>query len=183
MKRLSSIGITISIVALPLLAQDAPATPQSSAEILTGVKLGRGLGLGVDTSEKRHDWVKPTEQKDALMFSYPGDPVWGSVFITVGRPKDRDRPGSDYSTFKYLELEIRGERGQEAVDIGIKDSKQADDGTEEKVGVKLTKVWQTYRVPLSKFTGADLRRLYVLCEFVFDVQPQTIYVRQIRYVK
>lgn len=168
-----------------LPAPSAVETPavEDLGEILAGLKLGRGLGMGVDTSEKRHDWVKPTEEKDALTLAYPGDPVFGAVFITVGKPRDGDRPGRDYSAFKDLEIEMKGERGGESLDIGIKDLSQPDDGLETRIPVQLTRSWQTYQLPVTKFSGTDVRRLYVVCEFVFDVKPETIYVRRIRYVK
>jgi hypothetical protein len=163
----------------------------------------RGLGMGVNTSERLHDWVKPTEEKDALMLAYPGDPVWGAVFVTVGKPRDSDRPGLDYSAFRTLQIEMRGENGDEAVDIGIKDSTQPDNGTEARVPVKLTRAWQPYQIAVYRFAGfaalppgirwpiehdpplfpTDLHHLYVVCEFVFGVKPETVYVRQVRYLK
>ena len=81
-----------------------------------------------------------------------------------------------------LRVELKGQRGGEQVEIGIKDRSQPDDGTEAKSPVTLTSDWKTYDLPLSTFVGANLNQIYVLAEFVFDRGPQTIYVRRIEYL-
>ncbi len=77
-------------------------------------------------------------------------------------------------------LEMSGSPG--TIEVGIKDSFQADDGSETKVPVQTTNEWQTFTIPLSRFTGADLKRVYVLVEFVFGgPSAQTLRVRNIKY--
>jgi hypothetical protein len=151
--------------------------------VLSGVKLARGLDMGVDTSARKHDWVSPMENKEAMKLAFPGDPVWGAVFITVGKPRDDNKPGADYSGFNNLEIDLRGETGDESVDIGIKDWKQPDDGSERKHNVRVTPTWKTYRFALSSFEGADLKHLYVVCEVVFGEKPATVYLRSVRYTR
>jgi hypothetical protein len=164
-------------------ANSSTEAAAAAGDVLSGVKLARGLDMGVDTSARRYDWVSPTESKDAMRLAFPGDPAWGAVFITVGKPRDKDRPGADYSGFGNLEVDLRGENGDESVDIGIKDRKQPDDGSERKLNVRLTSTWKTYRLALQKFEGADLKQLYVVCEVVFGEKPATVYLRSVRYTK
>jgi hypothetical protein len=123
-----------------------------------------------------------TEGSTDFLMRYPGNPaVWGTVFLTFGPAVDANRPGYDMSAFQTLALEINGDPGT-LVDVGIKDSTQPDNGTESKVSVSLTGGWQTVQIPLNSFIGVDLRRVYVLTEFVFNgSQAQTIRVRSISY--
>ena len=69
------------------------------------------------------------------------------------------------------------------VQVGIKDSNQPDNGSEKKVTAQVTSDWKTVSIPLSSFTGANLKSVYVLCEFVFPGGPQaqTLRVRNIAY--
>ena len=174
---------TASAGGAPAPAVNLTRTAAEAGEVLSGAKLARGLDMGVDTSTRRYDWVFPTEGKDAMRLAFPGDPVWGAVFITVGKPRDKDRPGGDYSAFNSLEVDLRGEAGGESVDIGIKDWRQPDDGTEHKQSIRLTSAWKTYRFPLRSFEGADLTHIYVVCEVVFADKPETVYLRSVRYTK
>ena len=156
-------------------------------EVLDGSTLSAGLDMGVDSSRARREWVKPGD--GGLKLAFPGDPAWGAVFMTVGIPTDVNRPARDYSRYAVLELELRGERGGEKVDIGVKDWKQPDNGRERKSTVTLSKEWKTYKVRLADLApvndpgrpASDLKHLYVVCEFVFGPEPETIVVRRIRY--
>ena len=68
--------------------------------------------------------------------------------------------------------------------IGIKDNTDPDDGKETKILKALTKRWEPYSFPLSDFVTADLTRVYIPIEFVFEpgVGPETVYFRNIRYL-
>ena len=46
----------------------------------------------------------------------------------------------------------------------------------------LTTSWETYVFDLARFSTADLTRLYVVTEFVFEETPTGICVREIRFV-
>jgi hypothetical protein len=160
----------------------APGTPTSGIpDVLNGVRVSSGLALGVDTSQRRQTWVTRSPDSTFMTLAFPGDPSWGAVFFTVGAPVDSNRPGWDYSGYAYLEIEMRGERGGESVEIGLKDATQLDNGLETKVAKTLGKDWAVYRVPLHDFAPADLRKLYVVSELVFATKPATIHVKRIRF--
>ena len=154
----------------------------SSHPIYVGARLAPGYDMGVDTSGGRTDWV--TDMKGYMRMAYPSGQSWGAVFITVGEPTSRSRPGQDLSNYHALSLELRGEVGGERVWIGIKDDTDRDDGMETRLPVSgLTTEWQTYTFPLSKFRTADLSRLYVVIEYVFESgrPAETVYFRNIQY--
>jgi len=116
--------------------------------------------------------------------AYPSGQSFGAVFITVGKPIQPPRPGKDLSKYHQLSVELQGQVGGESVSIGIKDKNQPDDGSETKVPVSgLTTDWKHFTFPLSKFTVADLHKLYVVIEFVFaGGTPATVCARNIQYV-
>lgn len=143
-------------------------------------QLSKGLDMGVDSSEQRKDWV--SKGTGSVKMSYPSGQNWGAVFITVGKPTELPRPSRDFSAFKVLVMELKGESGGEQVEVGIKTNKQPDDGSELKIPVKLTNTWKVFKFPLSKF-DVDLRNLYMVTEFVFSGgTAQTVYFRGISYV-
>jgi hypothetical protein len=122
---------------------------------------------------------------DYMRMDYPGDQSWGAVFITVGPPTDPPHPGRDLSGYQTLSLELRGEVGGEFVWVGLKDNTDGDDGSETKIEVPdLTTDWQTITFPLSDFITADLTRLYVVTEFVFEqgTPAETVDFRRIQYL-
>jgi hypothetical protein len=150
--------------------------------ILNGSVLSKGFGMGVDSSDKKRDWL--TREPEYMKMSFPAYQEWAAVFVTVGRPKDPPRPDTDLSAYKALVIEMRGQSGGEVVEIGIKSSAQPDTGEETKMTVKLDADWKLFSFPLSKFDGADLKHIYVVAEFVYnDKTPQTIYFKNIKYVK
>jgi len=115
------------------------------------------------------------------LMQYPAGQTWGSVFITDGAAVAVNRPGVDASAYQSLVLEMSGDNGS-AVSIGIKDANQPDDGSETTVPVQISSEWQTYTIPLTKFTRAKLNDVYVLAEIVFaGGQVQTLRVRNIYY--
>jgi hypothetical protein len=77
---------------------------------------------------------------------------------------------------------MKGQRGGELVEVGVKDDTDPDDGSESKSRVRLQAEWQRVEIPLSTFRTADLKRLYVVTEFVFaGSEPSTISVRRIAF--
>ncbi len=155
--------------------------PNQSKPIYVGQTLSQGYDMGVNSSEEKTDWL--TNKQGFMRMAYPSDQSWGAVFITVGPPTDPPRPSQDFSSYKSISLELRGETGRESVDIGIKDSEDPDDASETKVTVMgLTNKWKRFTFPLSEFTSADLSKLYVVLEFVFNgPEAQTVYFRNIKY--
>lgn len=156
------------------------AQPPGEREVLSGTKLFQGFDIGVNTSAGRTDWL--SQDAGAMKMAYPAGQSWGAVFVTVGKPTNQERKSLDLSGFTALIIEMRGTPGA-TVDVGIKDNKQPDDGSEIKVSVPLSSDYRVHTIPLSKFSGANLRRLYVTAEFVFNnPQAETIWVRRIAYV-
>ena len=167
-------------IACAFLVGLAPSE-QLQKDILFGAKLAAGFDMGVTSSERRTNWLK-TEGDHLGMFYPPGE-SWGAVFITVGKPKQPPRPFRDFSAYKSLAIEMRGERGGEQLEIGIKTNTQSDDGSETKIPVTLSSDWKTYEFSLEKFDGTHPGKLYVVAEFVFSgSDAATVYVRNIRYL-
>lgn len=149
-------------------------------DVLAGTRLGRGFDMGVDSSEHRTDWVSQAE--GAMKMAYPPGQDWGAVFITVGKPKNPPRPSIDLSGFNFLLVEMRG--GLETkVSVGIKDNRQPDDGTERKVVVPIAEEYRRYVIPLKRFRRANIHRVYVAAEIVFDgPQAGTVWLRGVKYL-
>lgn len=144
-----------------------------------------GFKLNVDTSEHNsYDWIH--KQKDTMKVSYPPDQSWGVVFITVGLPKQKpeDRSYQDLSNYNTLSVDLKGENGDEQINIGIKDRFDPDDGLEKQITLRLSPHWRTCRIPLSLFNTADFNQIYVPFELVFspEIEPETIYFKNVRYL-
>lgn len=200
---LPSVASTLSVaLCLALLACAAPAgspakaekgeimngtSPAAAAsvraekgEIMNGTELVEGFDMGIDSSDHLTDWLNTGI--DYMELKFPANQKWAAAFITVGQPVEPPRPSIDFSAFKYLTLEMRGAKGDEMVEIGIKSNTQPDNGRETKVTHSLTAKWETYKIELSRFKGTDLAHLYVVTEFVYNGKTaQTIYFRNIKY--
>lgn len=164
----------------------------STGDIFANCKLTAGYGLGLNTDQMRTDWLSCCNANcpDCCRMALPSGQNWGAVFITIGNPRQPPRPAADFSGFTHLEMELRGDQDGQFIQVGIKDACDADDGTETKLLVgPLSTTWTTYQFELSRFTGADLTRLYVLTEFVFDLKqtepeaPQTTFFRNVRFIR
>lgn len=180
------------IIALSLLicgsvasAQDAgaTATQDDKKDIMINSTLTKGFDMGVDSSEHEKKWVK--KLPEYMEMAFPAYQEWAAVFITVGKPVDPPRnKWLDFSSYKTLSIDMRGEKGGELVEIGVKSNIQEDDGTETKITVKMTPEWKTYTFPLSDFKGTDLSHLYVVTEFVYNGKtPQNIHFKNIKLLK
>jgi hypothetical protein len=159
-------------------------------DVYVSLLLAAGFDEGVNTSGKKMNWV--ADGQGFMMCNYPAGEQWGAVFITVGKPTSAiaERKTVDFSSFNFMVLELKGSLGGEMVDIGIKADNDADLGLEPKHLVSnLTTDWQTFKIPLSEFTrqpdcsASRLRRLYVVCELVFEpgFPPEGVSFRNIRY--
>jgi len=157
--------------------------PPQPHSIYYGPRLANGYDMGVNTSGGRTNWV--TDNGDHMCMSYPSYQTWGAVFITVGTPKPFPRPGKDLSMYQTLSLDLKGVSGGEKVWLALKDNTDPDSGRETKVQISgLTTSWQTHQIPLSRFSTADLTRLYMVTGFVFEngTPPETVCFRNIRYL-
>ena len=153
---------------------------QDDPRVFVDGRLAPGYDMGVNTSGGLSNWV--TAVDGAICMDYPANQQWGAVFITVGRPRQRPRPGRDLSDYDAILLEIRGEQGGESVEVGLKDNTDPDDGSESKVRLGLSgSDWETHEISLSRFRTADLTNLYVVAEFVFGTTPATVCFRRIEF--
>ena len=143
--------------------------------------LTSGLNMGVDSSEGRREWANV--ENGELCMRYPSDQRWGTVFITVGQPTDSQRPGREYSEFSRLLMTARGEPDGTQVWVGMKDSEDPDDGSESRIAIDgLNGSWKLYSFELALFRTADIRRLYVPVEFIFEgPSPSVVCVNAIEF--
>jgi hypothetical protein len=186
--RQSIVGSLVSTVVCLCLLLVVGAARQTTAQtdkekvILRGSELTEGFDMGVDSSERERTWV--TQDPEYMRMAFPANQKWAAVFITIGEPVDKDRPEMDFSAYKTLSIDMKGQVGGEKVDIGLKTNTQPDNGREKKLTRTLSPVWETYTFPLADFKGTDIRHLYVVTEFVYNGKtPQVVYFRNIKYLK
>lgn len=143
--------------------------------------LAAGYDLGVNSSGGNTEWL--ADMCGYMRMAYPPGQSWGVVFITMGPPTDPPRLARDLSRYRYLLVDLKGEAGGESVEVGIKDNSDPDDGTEARVRVdNLTTDWKTYAFELAGFDTADLKRLYVVAEFVsVGSHAQTVCFKNVKY--
>jgi hypothetical protein len=170
-----------SVIGPTTHARDGMCGEADVLDILVGADLTTGFDVGVNSSNGKTHWLEKVD--GFFKIAYPANEAWGTVFITVGSPKDRPRPLLDFSACRTLSIEMKSGPGAKRVEIGIKTNTQLDDGSESKKPVSLATEWKTYEMPLSAFSGTDLARLYVVTEFVFaGSDAQIIYFRNIKYL-
>ena len=162
-------------------ADPATVTQRRYLDVAVG-GLEPGFNLGIDTSQHVYRWLKV--QGGVFTLAYPAGQQWGTMFITVCKPvPPAQRHFSlNLSTYHTLAFDIRATVDGPCIKVGIKDWKQPDNGSEQKVDECLTTQWVTYTRPLSVFSGADLTHLYVVFEVVFaGASNLTVQVRNVRY--
>ncbi len=108
---------------------------------------------------------------------------WGVSYIYVGKGSVEQLATKDYSSFKTIRLELKGEKGGELIKIALKDETNPTDGSEAKVSLTLTSEWKWFEIPLSAFEGTNLKKLFMPLAFVFEKDATTIGVRNVEYVK
>ena len=108
---------------------------------------------------------------------------WAVIYYRHPSNALDERPTKDYSSYKSLRLELKGEKGGETLFIALKDSDDADDGSESRVPLTLSNKWETYEISLSEFKTANLKELFIVASFVFIESEQSISVKNIEYLK
>ena len=168
-------------------ADPATLTQRSYLDVYVGGG-SRGFEPCIDTSQQQRQWLTSTD--GSLLLTYPANQQWGVMFIRVQPPSATDQcatppgphPSLDLSGYHSLVFDIRATVGSPSVQVGIKDWQQPNNGTETKKSVSLTTQWVKYTLPLSYFSGADLKHLYVVFEVVFaGTSNITVEVGNIRY--
>ncbi|MDX1939154.1 MAG: DUF6090 family protein [Saprospiraceae bacterium] len=144
-------------------------------------RLNPNLSYGLVTSGGFSNWaeVEGTE----FCMRYPAQQEWGILYITVGTPIPPPRPSADFSKYKKLMIELKGEQGGERVQIAMKDKDDPDNGSEAKFPIELTKNWKTYEIDIaSHFKSAAITNLYVVASIEFGgAVPQNVCVRKIYF--
>lgn len=174
---------TLKQALIGLLPEYMGYTTRSVREVYVDGQLSGGYDIGVNSSGKLTGWL--FDEDGYMKMAYPSNQDWGTVFITVGKPVEPPRPFKDFSNYSTICVDLKGEKGGESVEIGIKDNTDPDDGTETKISITdLSTSRQTKTFKVSQFTTADPRRLYVVLEFVFNgPEEQTIYFKNVKYLK
>ena len=184
-KQVRKIAIS-TLATLGILGTNIGATFAQTALVIYNAKTGnlaQNYDIGVDTSNQRRKWLEK-KSDNSMCMTYPPGQSWGAVFIVYGGLKPLgDRSGIDLSNYKTLAIQMKGQNGGEEVNIGLKDKKDPDNGSETKITQTLTSEYKTYTFPLSDFSTADLKNLYVVTEFVFEpgTPSQTVCFRNVEF--
>lgn len=125
-------------------------------------------------------YIHPFYQE--VRVDFPGM-AWGVFYIYVGQGSVEQLETRDYSSYNTLRLELKGEKGGEKIQISIKDETNPTDGSEAKVSLTLTNEWKVYDIPLSKFEGTNLKKLFMPAAFIFEKDAATISIKNIEYIK
>ena len=173
-KSLITILILYCLTTFNMFSQEFPIYADS--------QLTTGFEIGVDTDKGEREWI--SEMDGFLKLEYPSNQAWGAVFITKGKSTNQPRPFQNFSAYSKLIVEMRGENGGETLNIGIKDNTDPDNGRETKKQIAVKKNWETYELLLSEFKTANLSKIYVVIEFVFNGSTgKTVYFKNVRYKK
>ena len=123
-----------------------------------------------------------TFEDDYAILTYPENTFeWGSPFFTIEGLNGRVTE-LDFSKYKNVILEMKGENGGEEFALMMKDKYDLPDGKESRVAITLTKTWKTYQVPIDQFKTADMTIIETPLGFVFlGDEGKTIHVRSIQY--
>jgi len=143
--------------ALADLFGDLPPPPGTRANrdvFVENAGLSAYYDMGVDSSEKNRSWLDA--QNEFLRMAYPAGQYWGSVFVTVGEPSQRPHPWKDFSEFRTLSIEMKGEHGGEEVEIGVMNRSDPATGRERRVRRVLGRDYDTYDIPLSDVASSHL---------------------------
>ena len=123
--------------------------------------------------------------EDYIGFTINPNLEWAAAMFVVDTLGMYNKAGKNFSDFKSIQLELKGERGDEKLQLAIKDKFDPDDGTESRVDLQLTPNWETYTFDLRKsFPTADLKNLNMLAGFVaMNTKDIKFYIKNIRFLK
>lgn len=154
---------------------------QGQIDILKNGALFHGFDIGLATSSGIKGFV--TIANDSMTIKFPANQAWAVVFITVSKPVMPE------VTMSKITLVMKGQVGNEIVELGVKDSDDPDDGSECKLPIKLNTKWETYTIDLRTLQefcepGSPLKlsQIYIPIEFEYiGTRAQTIFIRSIQY--
>lgn len=142
-----------------------------------------------DSFSMQSQGVGPTFRFDSieqrgneLHFEFLGGSDWAVAYWSAISVAE-ERSFLDYSPFKTLVLEMKGDRGGETVKVHVKDADYPDDIAPVSVDLVLSDDWQIYEIDLEQFAPNDLSRLHVVLGFlIFPAQdPLAFSVRNAWY--
>jgi hypothetical protein len=120
-----------------------------------------------------------------LQLRHDGQAEWASVYMGLERvdAAKAGRLGLDFSAFTTLEVEMKGSKGGETLQVAIKDADYPDWKAPVGVSLTLEKNWRRYEIPLTAFAPNDLTRINVPLAFNFApaTEPTEFSVRSARY--
>jgi len=139
----------------------------------------------VTDSNLGFDKLKFEGNEDYIGFNIQPNLDWAAAMFIVDSLGQNIRASKDFSAYTIIELELRGENGDENLKLALKDKFDPDDGTESTVDMQLSKDWQFYKFNLRQnFPTADLKNLHQLSGFVaLNTKELKFYVRNIRFLK
>ncbi|MCE7986309.1 MAG: SH3 domain-containing protein [Caldilinea sp. CFX5] len=155
-----------TVIATATKPPSGTPTPSSTILLYDG-KLGARLELNIDNEKHEHGWIKDVE--GTLRADFLAGQKWAVIYITVGppQPEAERRQSINLSACHTLSVDLRAGQGNVTVNVGMKDTKDPDDGSETQIPLALTTAWQSYQVPLAKFVSAELRQIYLPFEVVY----------------
>ncbi|HEX9975008.1 MAG TPA: hypothetical protein VGD14_23335, partial [bacterium] len=124
-----------------VLACKNPTPPNSEEFPIYVGTLMQGFDIGVDDSQRQRDWL--IDKGGFMQMTYPGYADcggFGYVFIVAGAVP-LEEVAEDFSHFKSLSVDLKGEFGGEDVMITIEEKQKASCIFKYFYG--LTKEWQT----------------------------------------
>ena len=107
---------------------------------------------------------------------------WAVSFFYVGKGSVEQLETRDFSMYRALRLELKGAKGGEQIQISIKDETNPTDGSEAKVPLTLTDEWKIYEIPLSRFEGTNLKKLFMPAAVIFEKEAAVVSARNIEYI-
>lgn len=129
--------------------------------------------------------LKFVGSEDYVGFTINSNLQWAAAMFVVDTLGTYNRASKDFRDFKSIQLELRGEQGDEELQFALKDKFDPDDGTESRVELQLTTNWEIYTFDLREnFMTADLKSLNMLAGFVaMNTKETKFYIKNIRFLK
>ncbi|MFY0593109.1 hypothetical protein [Roseivirga sp.] len=108
---------------------------------------------------------------------------WAVQYMYVGKGSIEQLSTKDFSSYKNIRIEMKGNLGGEQIYFSIKDETNPTDGSEAKVLLEMTDDWKWYEIPLTEFEGTNLEKLFMPAAFIFENDAASVSVRNVEYVK
>ena len=166
------------------------AAHRGPRDIIVGTAIAPRFLIGCIASGGGDAWVL-ANPGGFMKFAYPANQKWGFVYITLVdiRTGYSAEQTCDFSSYRFLNLEIKGECGGEEFYVGVRSVTDPKSGQPPKYKVaNVTTDWQTVSVPLAalirprEYPESRFGQLHAPCELYFSgARAQTVFVRSICY--